>query len=494
MAEKVALPLLLPNPPPSKPFSPNQLHTPAIASAAPPITPILQDFLHHNSIPNPNPCPPQPQKLHIQSPIPRNRTRIGRSRDANRGRPWSHHGISFQGQQFLNSLIDPEFNPSSLNQLLLQLVESHRHGLGSGSETLALDVLCIVKGLGFYKKCDLALSVFEWFRNREDCESVLSGSVAAVVISMLGKQGRVSAAASLLQNLHKDGFVLDVYAYTSLITAYVSNGRFREAVMVFNKMEGEGCQPTLITYNVILNVYGKMGMPWNKIIALLDGMKRAGVASDSYTYNTLISCCRRGALYEEAVKVFEEMKLAGFTPDKVTYNALLDVYGKSRRPKEAMEVLREMEANGFSPSIVSYNSLISAYSKDGLLEEAMALKTEMVERGIKPDVFTFTTLLSGFEKAGKDELAMKVFEEMKSLGCKPNLCTFNALIKMHGNRGNFAEMMKIFEEIKACKCTPDIVTWNTLLAVFGQNMMDSELSGVFKEMKRAGFVPERDTF
>ncbi|KAG9157808.1 hypothetical protein Leryth_026484 [Lithospermum erythrorhizon] len=131
-------------------------------------------------------------------------------------------------------------------------------------------------------------------------------------------------------------------------------------------MEEEGCKPTLITYNVILNVYGKMGMPWNTILGVLDGMKDCGVAPDAYTYNTLISCCRRGSLYEEAKRLFEQMKLAGFAPDKVTYNALLDVYGKSRRAKEAMEVLQEMEANGFSPSI------------NGLLDEAMELKDQMM--------------------------------------------------------------------------------------------------------------------
>ncbi|CAL9018046.1 unnamed protein product [Prunus brigantina] len=128
-------------------------------------------------------------------------------------------------------------------------------------------------------------------------------------------------------------------------------------------MEEEGCRPTLITYNVTLNVYGKMGMPWNKIRALVECMKSA-IAPDSYTYNTFITWYRCGSLHVKAAEVFQEMKLAGFVPDKVTYDALLDVYGKSRRTKEAMEVLKDMEFNGFSPSIVSY-------ARDGLLEEAI---------------------------------------------------------------------------------------------------------------------------
>ncbi|KAJ6385632.1 hypothetical protein OIU77_028751 [Salix suchowensis] len=100
----------------------------------------------------------------------------------------------------------------------------------------------------------------------------------------------------MLNNLRKDGFEPDVYAYTSLITACASNGKYREAVV------------------------GKMGMPWNKIKVLFEGMKNAGILPDEYTYNTLITCCGRGSLYEEAAAVFEDMKLMGFVPDKVTYN------------------------------------------------------------------------------------------------------------------------------------------------------------------------------
>lgn len=217
-------------------------------------------------------------------------------------------------------------------------------------ENLRTDFLGVVKGLGFYKKnMTLALDVFEWFRSfcSKDCNLVLSCSVVAVVISMLGKGGNVSVAASLLHSLQKDGFDIDTYAYTSLETAYVSNGKYREALLVFKKMEEEGCKPTLITYNVILNMYGKMGMPWSKIMTLVERMKSTGVRPDSYTYNTLISYCQKGSLREEVAGVFEEMKLAGLSPDKVTYDALLDVYGKSRRLMEALAVLREMENNGF---------------------------------------------------------------------------------------------------------------------------------------------------
>ncbi|KAL2533315.1 Pentatricopeptide repeat-containing protein [Abeliophyllum distichum] len=116
-------------------------------------------------------------------------------------------------------------------------------------ETICFDVLGIIKALGFYKKCDMALKVFEWVRNRPDSDKLVNGSVVAVIISMWGKEGQVSAAASFFHNLHNDGFGIDVYAYTSLITIFASNRMYREAVMVFKKMEEEGCKPTLISIN-----------------------------------------------------------------------------------------------------------------------------------------------------------------------------------------------------------------------------------------------------
>ncbi|KAI9180509.1 hypothetical protein LWI28_005497 [Acer negundo] len=269
--------------------------TPSSPPPPPPqqtLTPFLQDFLHQQN-PNKNSSGP----FNPPSPISRNRTRIGKSRDYNRGKPRLNHRMSNKGQQVLQSLIEESFDVNDMDSVLVQFVESYQDVPVSKMENLSFDLLGIVKGLGFTR----------------------------MMISMLGKQGKVSVAASLLHNLHKDGLCIDVYAYTSLITAYASNGRYGEAVMLFKKMEEEGCKPTLITYNVILKVYGKRGMPWNEIMALV------GVAL----------CMKR----------------------------------QLRRPKEAMEVLREMDTKGCLPSIVTYNSLISAYARDGLLKEAMELTT-----------------------------------------------------------------------------------------------------------------------
>ncbi|KAL2490285.1 Pentatricopeptide repeat-containing protein [Abeliophyllum distichum] len=111
-------------------------------------------------------------------------------------------------------------------------------------ETICFDVLGIIKALGYYKKCDLALKVFEWVRNRPDSDKLVNG------------------------------FGIDVYAYTSLITVFASNMRYREAVMIFKKMEEEGCNPTLISIN------------GEGLVAYCDGFSATSVGMST-------TCCRR---------------------------------------------------------------------------------------------------------------------------------------------------------------------------------------------------------
>ncbi|KAG9157810.1 hypothetical protein Leryth_026483 [Lithospermum erythrorhizon] len=144
MAEKLSLPLILPNPPPHKPF--------------------FQDHHHHSSALPPPPSTPLFHHLQNGTNFTRIRRRIGKHNDPNKGKPWSHH-----------------------NRL------SPQDGIQLSLETLRYDVLSIIKALGYHNKCDVALSVFQWFRKHSDWEILLKGSVAAVVITMLGKEGRVSS-------------------------------------------------------------------------------------------------------------------------------------------------------------------------------------------------------------------------------------------------------------------------------------------------------------
>lgn len=144
MADKLALPLLLPSPPLSKPFSQDFHHQKPhhLSPPAQPLTPLLKDILQPNSATT---KPPSPV-------IPRTIRRIGKHNDPNKGKPWISH-LSQRGQQLFQTLIDSGSNSFEINQILLNLVDFHEQNESEfASKSLSLDLLGLIQGLIHYKK------------------------------------------------------------------------------------------------------------------------------------------------------------------------------------------------------------------------------------------------------------------------------------------------------------------------------------------------------
>ncbi|PKI71356.1 hypothetical protein CRG98_008215, partial [Punica granatum] len=197
MAEKLALPLILPSPPSPKPISTHHFKLyPSSQTLTPSVPPILHNLLQEpDPISSLNPPDPHPHhQSHFRPPdiawVPRTRirTRIGKSRDSNRGKPWAHHRLSPQGQDFVQLLIDPSFDAAGVGKAMLGLIESYDEDGSFSVEFLGVEVLGIVKGLGYYKKCDLAMGVIDWVRNHRDFSMAINSSVLAVIINILGKE------------------------------------------------------------------------------------------------------------------------------------------------------------------------------------------------------------------------------------------------------------------------------------------------------------------
>uniref|UniRef100_A0A804M4Y3 Pentatricopeptide repeat-containing protein n=1 Tax=Zea mays TaxID=4577 RepID=A0A804M4Y3_MAIZE len=94
---------------------------------------------------------------------------------------------------------------------------------------------------------------------------------------------------------------LDVHAYTIVLHALSRAGRYERTLELFAELRRQGVAPTLVTYNVVLDVYGRMGRSWPRIVALLDEMRAAGVETDDFTTSTVIAACCRDGLVDEAV-------------------------------------------------------------------------------------------------------------------------------------------------------------------------------------------------
>ncbi|PPD88044.1 hypothetical protein GOBAR_DD15036 [Gossypium barbadense] len=344
-------------------------------------------------------------------------------------------------------------------------------------ELLQIDMFSLLKALDLSGDWERALVLFQWVVSDLGSDNAkLDNQVVELMVKILGRESQYAIALKLFALIHIEEYSLDVRAYTTILHAYSRSGKYQKAISMFEKMKEIGLSPTLVTYNVMLDVYGKMGRSWNKILGLLDEMRSKGLEFDEFTCSTVISACGREGLLNEAKEFFSGLKSQGYVPGTVTYNALLQVFGKAGVYSEALSILKEMED-------------IQLPGRFG----AAVIET-MTKKGVRPNAITYTTVINAYGKAGKEDKALRLFHRMKQSGCVPNVCTYNAVLGMLGKKSRSEEMIMILCDMKESGCSPNRITWNTMLALCGNKGMHKYINLVFREMKNCGFEPDRDTF
>lgn len=362
-------------------------------------------------------------------------------------------------------------------------------------ELVTVDLVSLLKGLDLCGCWEKGLCLFEWFLgNVNACGAKLDSQAVEIMVKILGRESQHSITSKLFDEINAEDYTLDVRAYTTILHAHSRAGKYEQAIALFEHLKESGLSPTLVTYNVMLDVYGKMGRSWKKILSLLDEVRSKGLEFDEFTCSTVISACGREGLLEEAKIFFAGLKMQGYIPGTVTYNSLLQVFGKAGIYSEALSVIREMEENNCPPDSVTYNELVAAYVRAGFHEEGAAVIDSMTRKGVMPDAITYTTVIDAYGRVRKEDKALSLFNAMKKSGCVPNVCTYNAILAMLGKKSRSEEMMEILCDMKLNGCAPNRVTWNTMLAMCGNKGMHKYVNRVFREMKSCGFEPDRDTF
>ncbi|KAK3020382.1 hypothetical protein RJ639_047247 [Escallonia herrerae] len=194
-------------------------------------------------------------------------------------------------------------------------------------ELLEVDLVSLLKGLDVSGNWEKALSLFEWIvLNLDSKNGKLDNQLIELIIRILGRESQHSITSKLFDELPIEEYSLDVRACTTILHAYSRTGKYKRAIALFEQMKAKGLSPNLVTYNVMLDAYGKMGRSWDTILHLLDEMRREGLEFDEFTCSTVISACGREGLLDEAEAFFAGLKAQDYVPGTVTYNSLLQVF------------------------------------------------------------------------------------------------------------------------------------------------------------------------
>eukprot|EP00252_Welwitschia_mirabilis_P010918 TRINITY_DN2458_c0_g1_i1.p1 TRINITY_DN2458_c0_g1~~TRINITY_DN2458_c0_g1_i1.p1 ORF type:complete len:853 (+),score=132.61 TRINITY_DN2458_c0_g1_i1:553-3111(+) len=347
----------------------------------------------------------------------------------------------------------------------------------------------LLRELGNRGECSKVLRCFNWSVRHEKRKNE-QAKLVSIVISILGRLGRVDLAQEVFDRARSEGYGNNVYAFSALVSAYGRSAMCREAISVFELMKNCGCKPNLVTYNALIDACGKGGVDFKTSLKLFEEMISEGVQPDRITFNSLIAVCSRGGLWEEAQEMFQEMLQRGIEQDIFTYNTLLDAVCKGGQMDLAASILSGMSEKNIVPNVITYSTMIDGYAKAGRLNEAQELYHEMKSAGLDLDRVSYNTLLSAYAKLGRFDEALRICSEMEEAGFKKDAVTYNALLGGYGKQGKYDQVKTLFKEMKRESVTPNVLTYSTLIDVYSKGGLQSEAMKILNEFKRTGLKPD----
>lgn len=253
-----------------------------------------------------------------------------------------------------------------------------------------------------------------------------------------------------------DPFVLSQGLCNQFIFTYIELRLRDRAVDVWNFMIENSIQPTLTTWNSMLEGC-KRARNSKSLETVWAKLRASGLQPNMVCWTTRISGLIASGHPEHAVLALDEMgrdwiqatkhkkvadlKSAGdidgyVKPTIETINAAISgLLLRANLSAYAYRILAWGDKFGIKPDIITFNTLLRALVRDGRTDAVKALLEQMQKQGIHADVATFTIILEEIFRTNarqtpeqQMEMVNSVFAEMEAAGVQANLHTYSKII------------------------------------------------------------------
>ncbi|KAL8153560.1 hypothetical protein V2J09_011320 [Rumex salicifolius] len=276
----------------------------------------------------------------------------------------------------------------------------------------------------------------------------------------------------------------DVHTYSALINCCLKNQRVDLVDRILTEMSYLRIQCSEVTYNTIIDGYGKATM-FELMEKSLSEMINSGTClPDIFTLNSVVWAYGNDGHIEKMEKWYEEFQLMGIRPDVRTFNILIRSYGKAGMYEKVSSVLSFMEKRLYSPTVVTFNIVIDIFGRVGQINMMDELFLKMKHQGTKPNTITYCSLVNAYSKAGKLHRVESIVRQVENSDVVLDTPFFNCVISAYGRVGDIDKMNKLFLSMKEYNCKPDSITFATMIQAYKAKGMDEAVLDVeMLEMK-----------
>jgi pentatricopeptide repeat protein len=167
-------------------------------------------------------------------------------------------------------------------------------------------------------------------------------------------------AHNITQNLS----ILHPLPWNLLISSYVRNGLFGEALSAYKEMVDKGVRPDNFTYPSVLKACGeKLDLGFGREIHKSINSSSAGW--NLFVHNALVSMYERFGEVDVARSLYDKM----LENDVVSWNTMISAYASKGMWEEAFELFETMRMTSIEASIITWNTIVGGCLRMGNFKE-----------------------------------------------------------------------------------------------------------------------------
>jgi pentatricopeptide repeat protein len=268
--------------------------------------------------------------------------------------------------------------------------------------------------------------------------------VVSSAIAMFSELGDVQSAWRVFEHTAKN----TTEVWNTMITGFVQNGKFAEAI------------------NLFIQILGSKEVPLD-VVTFLSALTMASQSQDGRLGQQLHGYLIKG--------------LHGSLP-VILDNALVVMYSRCGNVQTSFDLFDRLPEKG----IVSWNTMVTAFVQNEFDLEGLLLCCQMQKAGFAADSVALTAVLSaasntGDLQIGKQAHGYLIRHVIESEGLE------SYLIDMYAKSGHIEIAQRVFDGFGTDE--RDEVTWNAMIAGYTQSGQSEKAILVFREMLQAGIEP-----
>ncbi|KAL5994593.1 hypothetical protein ACLOJK_024646 [Asimina triloba] len=283
-------------------------------------------------------------------------------------------------------------------------------------------------------------------------------------------------AHSIVQNYHANNAV----PWNVLISGYVRNDYFRNALSAFKQMAEVGVTPDHYTYPSVLKACGEeLDLDFGKEVHR--SIFANGLEWSLFVHNALVSMYVKCGAIGKARELFERMP----ERDVVSWNAMISGYASRGLWEEAFDLFERMRMNGSEVNCVTWNTIAGGNLQMGNYAGALELILQMRVASTGLDSAALVIGLAACARTGFIRLGKEIHGTAIRCLYDQNESVRNALITMYARCKDLRLAYLLFQTSEA----QNLVTWNCMISGYAQLDQYENASFLFRKMIFSGFEP-----